>query len=292
MARPGMVSRALVPGRRGLLLGSAFRGRLNLALGSVLIGMVVLSALLSFVWLPFDPNAIDFGARLAPPSLEHPLGTDQFGRDLLSRLMVGARATLYVGLIAVGIAFGLGGLIGALSGFLGGIVDELLMRIADVLYAFPPILLAILLAAIYEPGTLTAMVAIGVATVPVFARLMRSSVLSLKERDFVEAGRALGASGRRLLWRHILPSALSPVLVQASLSLAIAILAEAALSFLGLGTPPRVPSWGNMLREAQSFMALSPYPALVPGLAIVVTVLGWSLLGDGLRDALDPRARG
>ncbi|HEX7005079.1 MAG TPA: ABC transporter permease [Trueperaceae bacterium] len=269
----------------------AFRGRLNLTLGTVLIGLVVLAALGSFFWLPYDPNDIDFTVRLAPPSAEHLLGTDQFGRDLLSRLMVGARATLYVGMIAVGIALALGSLLGALGGFLGGLVDEALMRIVDVLYAFPPILMAILLAAIYEPGTLTAMVAIGIATVPVFARLMRSSVLSLKERDFVEAGRALGASGGRILWRHILPSALSPILVQMSLSLAIAVLAEAALSFLGLGTPPRVPSWGNMLREAQSFMPLSPYPALVPGLAIVVTVLGWSLLGDGLRDATDPQSR-
>ncbi|MEX2534624.1 MAG: ABC transporter permease [Trueperaceae bacterium] len=269
----------------------SFRGRLNLTLGALLITAVVLAALLSFLWLPSDPNAMDFSVRLAPPSLEHPLGTDQFGRDLLSRLMVGARATLYVGLIAVGIALGLGSLVGAISGFVGGVLDDLLMRIVDVLYAFPPILMAILLAAIYRPGALTAMVAIGIATVPVFARLMRSSVLSLKERDFVEAGRALGATGPRILWRHILPSATSPIIVQVSLSLAVAILAEAALSFLGLGTPPRVPSWGNMLREAQSFMALSPYPALVPGLAIVVTVLGWSLLGDGLRDALDPQSR-
>jgi peptide/nickel transport system permease protein len=268
------------------------RGVGNLRLGAVLIGAVGIAALLSFVWLPYDPNAIDFGMRLAPPSPEHPLGTDQFGRDLLSRLMVGARATLYVGLIAVGIALGAGGLLGAVSGFTGGLLDELLMRLVDVLYAFPPILMAILLAAIYRPGALTAMMAIGIATVPVFARLVRSSVLALKERDFVEAGRALGASERRVLWRHILPSAMSPVLVQTSLSLAVAILAEAALSFLGLGTSPRVPSWGNMLRESQSFMALSPYPALVPGLAIVFTVLGWSLLGDGLRDVLDPRRRG
>jgi peptide/nickel transport system permease protein len=292
MARAGTIRGRGPEGRgRTPTIAGFFRGRANLGLGLFLIGAVVLAALVSFIWLPFDPNDMDFAARLAPPSAEHLLGTDQFGRDLLSRLMVGARSTLYVGVIAVGIALGLGGLIGAVSGYLGGLVDELLMRVADVLYAFPPILLAILLAAIYRPGTLTAMVAIGVATVPVFARLMRSSVLTLKGRDFVEAGRALGASNRRLLWRHIIPSAVSPILVQASLSLAIAILAEAALSFLGLGTPPRVPSWGNMLREAQSFMALSSYPALVPGLAIVMTVLGWSLLGDGLRDALDPQSR-
>jgi peptide/nickel transport system permease protein len=265
--------------------------RLNLALGSVLIGSVMLAALVSFFWLPYDPNRIDFSVQLQPPSSEHWLGTDNFGRDLFSRLLVGARTTLYVGFIAVGIALSLGCLIGALAGYLAGLIDELFMRVADTLYAFPPLLMAILLAAIYGPGTLTAMVAIGIATVPVFARLMRASVLSLKSQEFVEAGRALGARNLRILARHILPNAVSPIVVQASLSLAVAILAEAALSFLGLGTPPRTPSWGSMLREAQGFMMMSPYPALVPGLAIVVTVLGWSLLGDGLRDYLDPRSR-
>ena len=166
------------------------------------------------------------------------------------------------------------------------------MRLVDVLYAFPAILMALLLAAVYRPGTLTAMAAIGLATVPIFARITRASVLSIKERAYVEAGRALGASGGALLFRHILPGALSPLIVQASLSLAVAVLAEAALSFLGLGTPPDVPSWGNMLREAQGFLILSPYPALAPGFAIMLTVLGWSLLGDGLRDYLDPRTRG
>lgn len=263
----------------------------NIIVGSVLIGIVVFGALLSFVWLPYDPNALDFAAQLSGPTRDHWLGTDHLGRDLLSRLLVGARGTLYVGLIAVGIALSVGCTLGAVAGFAGGLIDELLMRIVDVFYAFPAILMALLLAAIYEPGTLTAMSAIGIATVPVFARLMRSSVLSLKERDFVEAARALGSSPSRTLLRTILPSAFSPIIVQASLSLAIAVLAEAALSFLGLGTPPRTPSWGNMLREAQSFLALSPYPALVPGLAIVMTVLGWSLLGDGLRDLLDPNTR-
>lgn len=266
--------------------------RLNLVIGSVLIGIVIFAALLSFVWLPYDPNALNFVEKLEPPSIAHPFGTDRFGRDLLSRVLVGARGTLYVGIIAVGIALSLGCLVGAMAGYLGGLLDEALMRLADVLYAFPPILMALLLAAAYRPGTFTAMIAIGLATVPVFARLMRASVLSLKERDFVEAGRALGAGSARLIGRHILPGAFPPILVQGSLSLAIAVLAEAALSFLGLGTPPDVPSWGNMLREAQSFMALSIYPALVPGLAIIITVLGWSLLGDGLRDYFDPHSRG
>ena len=265
--------------------------RLNLILGSSFIASIVVAAIVSYLWLPFDPKALDFSAQLQGPSSRHWLGTDEFGRDLFSRLLVGARSTLYVGFISVGIALTLGGTLGALAGYLGGITDEILMRLVDTLYAFPAILMALLLAAVYQPGTLTAMAAIGIATVPIFARLTRSSVLTIRERDFVEAGRALGAGHARLLGRHILPSAVSPVIVQASLSLAVAVLAEAALSFLGLGTPPDVPSWGNMLREAQGFLTLSPFPALVPGFAIIITVLGWSLLGDGLRDLLDPRTR-
>ena len=264
---------------------------LNLAVGAVLIGIVMISALVSFVWLPHDPNAMDFTAQLSGPSTAHPLGTDHLGRDLLSRVLVGSRGALFVGFVAVGIALTLGCLVGAVAGFVGGPLDDILMRLVDVMYAFPPILLALLLAAIYAPGTLTAMSAIGIATAPTFARLLRASVLELKNRDFVEAGRALGATQRRLLLRHILPNALSPIIVQTSLSLAVAVLAEAALSFLGLGTPPRTPSWGTMLREAQGFLQISPYPVLVPGLAIVMTVLGWSLLGDGIRDARDPRNR-
>jgi len=262
--------------------------RLNLVLGSVLVGMVLAAALLSLAWLPYDPNALDFAHQLRGPSALHWLGTDEFGRDLFSRVLVGARGTLYVGVIAVGLALTAGGLVGAIAGYGGTVIDELLMRLVDVLYAFPAILMALLLAAVYQPGTLTAMSAIGLATVPVFARLTRSSVLSLKTLDYVEAGRALGAGHGRLLRRYILPGALGPVIVQASMSMAVAVLAEAALSFLGLGTPPGVPSWGNMLREAQGFLAMSPYPALVPGIAIVATVLGWSLLGDGLRDLTDP----
>lgn len=263
--------------------------RFNLLLGGLLVGLVLLAALLSFFWLPFPPNEMNFAAQLSGPSATHLLGADHLGRDLFSRLLVGARGTLYVGVLAVGIALALGSLIGAVAGYLGGLTGEVLMRLIDVLYAFPAILLALLLAAVFKPGTLTAMAAIGIATVPIFARLVRSSVLSLREREFVEAGRALGAGNNRLLWRHILPGAVSPLVVQVSLSLSVAVLAEAALSFLGLGTPPLTPSWGNMLREAQGFLVMSPWPALVPGLAIVVTVLGLSLLGDGLRDLLDQR---
>lgn len=266
--------------------------RINLTVGLALIVLISSAALLSYIWLPHDPARLDFTVRLAPPSARHVLGTDHFGRDLLSRLLVGARGTLYVGIIAVSIALVGGGFIGMVAGYVGGLLDEVLMRLIDTLYAFPAILMALLLAAIFEPGTLTAMTAIGLATVPIFARLMRASVLSLKSLAFVEAGQALGLSSRRILLRHIVPNALSPMIVQASLSMAVAVLAEAALSFLGLGTPPNIPSWGNMLRDAQGFLALSLYPALVPGLAIVVTVLGWSLFGDGLRDLLDPQSKG
>lgn len=265
--------------------------RANLGIGGTLIALVGGAALVSLVWLPHDPARLNFSAQLAPPSIAHPLGTDHFGRDLLSRTMVGARGALYVGVLAVGIALSSGALVGALAGFVGGVIDEVLMRLTDVLSAFPPILMALLLAAIFGPGTETAMAAIGLATVPAFARLMRASVLSLKAQPFVEAGYALGLPPWRVLLRHIAPNALSPLVVQASLSMAVAVLAEAALSFLGLGTPPNVPSWGNMLRDAQGFLAFSLYPALVPGLAIVLTVLGWSLLGDGLRDLFDPRSR-
>lgn len=265
--------------------------RANLLVGGALVGVVVAAALVSFVWLPHDPNRMNFAVQFAGPSAAHPFGTDHFGRDLLSRVLVGARATLMVGAIAVGIALTFGCAFGAIAGWFGGWVDEVTMRLVDVMYAFPALLLALLLAAVFEPGTLTAMTAIGVATVPIFARLMRASVVALRERDFVEAGRALGAGDGRLLLRHVLPGALSPIVVQASLSLAVAVLAEAALSFLGLGTPPDVPSWGNMLREAQGFMAISPWAALAPGIAIVATVLGWSLLGDGLRDHFDPTSR-
>jgi len=262
--------------------------RLNLIIGLCLTASVAIAAIVSFFWLPYDPNANDWGAMLSPPSPEHLLGTDNLGRDLLSRLLVGARSALYVGFVAVGIALSLGCLLGALAGYIGGLFDEVVMRVVDVLLAFPAILLALLLAAIYKPGTLTAMTAIGIATVPIFARLMRASVLSVKPKDYVEGSRALGAGHVRIIRNYILPNAFTPIIIQASLSLAIAILAEAALSYLGLGTPPRTPSWGNMLKDAQESIFLSPFPAIVPGIAIMFTVLGWSLLGDGLRDFLDP----
>jgi peptide/nickel transport system permease protein len=267
------------------------RSGLSLWLGAGLIGLVVGAALASLVWTPHPPDAIDFSVQLAGPTLEHPLGTDHFGRDLASRLLVGARSALAAGVLAVAAAGLLGGTLGLAAGWAGGWADELLMRFVDVLYAFPAVLTALLLAAVFEPGRVTATGAIAVATVPAFARIARAAALALSQAPFVEAGRALGVGPTGLIVRYVLPGAAPPLVVQATLSLSVAILADAALSFLGLGAPPDVVGWGAMLREAQGFLAVSPYPALVPGLAIVTTVLGWSLLGDGLRDRLDPTLR-
>ncbi len=262
-------------------------GRLNLWIGGLLVALVVVVALVGLVYLPYPPKTMDFAARLASPSAHHLLGTDLYGRDVLSRVMVGAREALLTGSVAVSIAVLIGVPIGLWGGFRGGWPDELGMRFMDALYAFPVVLSALLFAAILGPGLVTAMLAIGLASAPIFARLTRSSVLTLKSQPFVEAERALGAAPTRIMLRHLLPNALGPLVVQVSQSFSTAILADAALSFLGLGIQPPNPSWGSMLREAQGFIQLVPYGVIWPGLAIAVTVLGFNLLGDGLRDLLD-----
>jgi peptide/nickel transport system permease protein len=261
----------------------------SFATGLAITAAIVLLAGLSLVYTPHDPLRMDFGARLEGPSGAHPMGTDQFGRDLLSRVMRGAVSSLVVGAVAVGIGMGLGALVGALGGYFGGGLDEALMRLVDAVYGFPAVLSALLVTAVYGPGMAISMVAVGVASVPVFARLTRGSFLVLREREFVLAARALGARHVAIVGRHILPNTLSPLIVQATISFPIAILAEAALSYLGLGTQPPHPSWGLMLKDAQSFLALSPWYAVFPGSAIALSVLGFNLLGDGLRDLLDPR---
>jgi peptide/nickel transport system permease protein len=259
-------------------------------LGAAITLAIVLVAVLSLVYTPRDPLQMDIGARLQPPSVAHPLGTDQFGRDLLARIMRGAASSLLVGGISVGIALGVGVSLGVLAGYAGGWLDEALMRLMDALYGFPPVLSALLLAAVFGPGIAMSMVAVGAASTPIFARLTRSSFLILREREFVVAARALGAPDCAIVGRHILPNTLSPLIVQATITFPFAILAEAALSYLGLGTQPPQPSWGLMLRDAQNFLALSPWFALFPGSAIATFVLGFNLLGDGLRDILDPRS--
>ena len=261
-------------------------------LGFAVSALLVLTAALSLVYTPQDPLQMSITSRLQGPSAANWLGTDQFGRDLLSRIMTGAVTSISVGVIAVGIGMGIGVLLGMLSGYFGGWLDEGFMRLIDAVQGFPAILSALLFSAVFKPGIGISMVAIGIAFIPVFARLARGSFLELRDREFVLAARALGAGDAALILRHIFPNTLSPLIVQATISFPVAILAEAALSYLGLGTQPPHPSWGLMLKDAQNFLSLNPWYAVFPGGAIALTVLGLNLLGDGLRDLLDPRIRG
>jgi len=241
--------------------------------------------------LPFDPNEMDIRNAMATPSGDHWLGTDQYGRDTLTRLAYGARISLKVGLMATGIALFIGVVVGSAAGYVGQKTDTVIMRFLDALMAFPGILLAIALVGVLGPGLLSLIVAIGIVSIPRFARLTRASVLQKKNLEYVLAARALGRPGWQILLSDVLPNCLSPLIVQITLTLPGAILGEAALSFLGLGTPPPAPSWGRMLNEARGFMEISPEQAVFPGLAIFIVVLGFNLLGDGLRDVLDPKLK-
>jgi len=262
---------------------------LTFTLGLAITLALVAVAAVSLLYTPADPLAMSITGRLQGPSGEHPFGTDQFGRDILSRVMTGAVTSIAVGVIAVGIGAGAGVLLGLLSGYAGGWPDEVLMRLVDAVQGFPAILSALLFTAVFSPGMVVSMVAIGVAFVPAFARLARGAVLELREREFVVAALALGGGDGRVMFRHILPNSLPPLIVQATTSFPVAILAEAALAYLGLGTQPPYPSWGLMLKDAQNFLSLNPWFAVFPGGAIALTVLGLNLLGDGLRDLLDPK---
>ncbi len=259
--------------------------------GAAIVGFYVLAALLAPVVSPHDPFAMTTRSLLAPPGGPYPLGTDQFGRDLLSRLLYGTRVSLAVSVASVALALASGGGIGVASGHYGGRVDALLMRAMDVIFAFPAVLLAIAIMAAAGTAIWTIIAAIAIVYTPQFARVSRASVLATRSLEYVEAAAALGAGTRRILARHILPNISAPVVVQTSLSLSLAILTESALSFLGLGTQPPTPSWGNMLAEARRLMIAAPWTAVFPGAAIALIVLGFNLLGDGLRDLLDPRLR-
>jgi peptide/nickel transport system permease protein len=266
------------------------RNRLALA-GLWGLMFVVLTAALAPWVAPADPTRPDFTGLLQPPSREHLMGTDDLGRDELSRVIHGARTSLLAGMVSVGIAVCVGLPLGLVSGYYRGRLDASLMRLTDALQSFPLLVLALAIAAVLGAGLTKAMIAIGIVFTPGFIRLSRAQVLSERERTYVEAARAQGAPDARIVRYHILPNSLSPVLVQASLAMAAAITAEAALSFLGLGTQPPTPSWGSMLNIAQAYLTKAPWLALWPGLAIFVTVLALNLVGDGLREVLDPRLR-
>lgn len=267
------------------------RSRVGRVGAALVLGFLLVTATAPLL-APYDPVAADFANVLTPPSWQHPFGTDDLGRDILSRVLYGSRISLYAGLFTVALALAVGLPLGLLAGFLGGRVDDLLMRGIEVILSFPTLVLALGITAVLGPKLTHALFAIAIVFVPHFARLIRGQVLSVKENDYVTAARALGASDARVMGLHVLPNCLAPLLVQCSFSIAFAILVEAALSFLGLGTQPPTPSWGIMLSTGRGYLEHAPWLGLFPGLAIFLTVLGFNLLGDGIRDALDPRLLG
>jgi peptide/nickel transport system permease protein len=276
------------PSRRALRRLLRRRGAV---VGMVVIAVFVLLALLAPLISPYDPIATNWGLVRKPMSAAHWFGTDELGRDILVRVVFGARASLMAGLVSVSIALAIGVPVGMVAGYRGGFVDALISRITDAMLACPFLILAIALAAFLGPSLSNAMIAIGITATPIFVRLTRAQVLNVKVEDYVEAARAIGNPSWRIALFHILPNILPALLVQATLSIAAAIIAEAALSFLGLGQQPPAPSWGSMLNSAQRFLTQAPWMAIWPGLAIFLSVLSFNLVGDGLRDALDPRSR-
>tara|TARA_R110000787_G_scaffold50679_1_gene120500 strand:+ start:1159 stop:1974 length:816 start_codon:yes stop_codon:yes gene_type:complete len=262
----------------------------NLILGVLLSAVFVLAAVVSFVWTPFDAEALNIPARLQAPNATHLLGTDHFGRDILSLIMVGARTSIAVALVAVGIGMGLGVPLGLWAAARrGSLIDEIIMRGNDLVFAFPSLVIAILITAVFGAGAINAIIAIGIFNIPVFARITRGAALSLWEREFILAARVAGKSGVRISAEHILPNITNLLIVQGTIQFSLGILAEAGLSYVGLGAQPPIPSWGRMLADAQTMVSIAPHMALMPGFAIILTVLGLNLMGDGLRDYLDPR---
>lgn len=257
---------------------------------AIVLAFFVLSALTDVI-APYDPAAIDVDNILAPPSREHLLGTDELGRDVLSRMLYGAGISLKVGFVSVGIAVLVGTVLGAVAGYYGGAVDTIVMRLVDIMLCFPSFFLILAVIAFLEPSIFNIMAVIGLTSWMGITRLVRAEFLSLKERDFVQAARAMGAGPLRIIFIHILPNAMAPVLVAATLGVASAVLTESALSFLGIGVQPPTPSWGNMLTQGQAVLGIAWWLSFFPGMAILLTVLGYNLLGEGIRDAIDPRLR-
>lgn len=295
-AEAGDVSLAKPENMRQLLLRRFLRHRLAV-LGLIVLTLITLSAIAAPLY-KHDPEAISLRSKLEPPSWEHPMGTDDLGRDLLARILYGGRISLAVGVFATGLALLTGTLIGALSGYYGGLVDNGLMRLTDLFLSFPSLFVLILLGAMirdtplaeYQGGLATIVIVIAVLSWMVTARLVRATFLSLREMEYVEASRALGLSGWHIVLRHILPNAIGPIVVQGALLTAFAILTESGLSYLGFGIQPPTPTWGNMLNDAQTYMTRYPWVAIFPGLMIFLTVISVNFVGDGLRDAFDPRS--
>ena len=267
------------------------RYHVGFQIGAVLLLLFVGTALLSLVWTPYLAEELQMRAKLLPSSAAHLLGTDHLGRDVLSRIMVGAQTSITVGLIAVTLGMSAGVALGAWAAARGGWVDEMLSRTSDLIFAFPAVLTAILITSVLGASARNAILAIAIFNVPVFARVTRGAALAMWSRDFVRAATAMGQGPFGITWRHVLPNIMSVLIVQATIQFAVAILAEAGLSYLGLGAQPPVPSWGRMLRDAQTYIFQAPELALWPGLAVALVVLGLNMLGDGLRDLLDPRLR-
>ena len=279
---------AQVP-RGWLRLRQEWRNPIGVA-GAVIVGLNVLTALFGPLLWRVDPTLQNYH-RLLGPSAANPMGTDELGRDLFARVIHGSQVSLEVGAVAVLIALSAGGVVGLTAGYYGGPADAVLMRIVDVMFAFPGLVLAIVIAGLLGPSRTNAMIAIGVVYAPAFARVIRAAVLEVLGRPFVEAARALGVGALRIMGRHVVPNIVAPLIVMVTVYLSTAILSEAALSFLGLGTQPPEPSWGSMLNTSRTYMELAPWYAIFPGLAIMVVILGFNFLGDGLRDILDPRLR-
>jgi peptide/nickel transport system permease protein len=276
--------------RRIGLLGLILQTRLAW-LGLIVLLVMVFMAGTADVLTPYDPNYQDYTHILRPPSLDNPFGTDEIGRDVYSRVVYGTRVSLEVGVVAVAIGLVSGVLIGLVAGYNGGWIEDVLMRTMDGLRAFPALVLALAISAVLGQGIINVMIAVGVVYVPTFARLTHAQTLSIRERDYITAARVIGVGPWRMMLRHIWPNAIGPIIVQASLAAAFAILAEASLSFLGLGVRPPTASWGSMLRSGYQYLSTAPWLSLYPGAAIFIAVLGFNLLGDGLRQALDPRLR-
>ncbi|MBL4725639.1 MAG: ABC transporter permease [Rhizobiaceae bacterium] len=272
------------------ILQNALTNR-SFLLGAIISGAIILMALLSLFWTPYDVTKLVIVNRLKMPSAEFWFGTDHFGRDIFSMVMVGARNSIAVALVAVGIGVIIGVPLGTWAAAKRGFVDEALMRFNDLVFAFPALLSAVIITAIFGPGAINAIIAIGIFNIPVFARLSRGAALSIWPREYIMAARVAGKSRTRITIEHIIPNIANILIVQITIQFSLGILAEAGLSYVGLGTQPPLPSWGRMLFEAQTMMSFAPHMAIFPGLAIVITVLGLNLLGDGLRDALDPRLR-